>query len=94
MNAFVERIESGFVDEVDGVLFRDIKNYLNTKTDVENVLFTTKIMFENNEELMEFMNKLMKFGYEDMALDYVENIYDKVTMDFSKLRRYENSSKQ
>jgi len=93
MKAFVERIESD-IEEVEGILYRDIKHLLNTKIQIENVLFTTKIMFLNNEELMEFMNKLMKFGYEDMALDYVENIYDKITMDFSKLKKYENSSKQ
>jgi len=94
MENFVEKIESNNIDDVDGILYKDIKHILNSKIEIENVLFTTRVMFLNNEELMEFMNKLMKFGYEDMALDYVENIYDKVTMDFSKLRRYENNSKQ
>jgi len=81
------------IDELDGILYQDIKDILNDKIQLENVLFTTKIMFLNNEELIEFMNKLMEFGYEDMALDYVENIYDKLIVDFSKFR-YENKTKQ
>jgi len=80
------------VDELDGILYQDIKEILKDKTQLENVLFTTKIMFLDNEELIEFMNKLMEFGYEDMALDYVENIYDKLVVDFSKFR-YENKAK-
>jgi len=80
------------VDELDGILYQDIKDILKDKTQLENVLFTTKIMFVDNSELIEFMNKLMEFGYEDMALDYVENIYDKLVVDFSKLR-YENKAK-
>ena len=94
MRAFVERIDNSNIDELDGIFYTDIKQFLNTKIEIENLLFTTKIMFQDNDELMEFMNKLMKFGYENIAFDYVENIYDKVTMDFSKLRKYENSSKQ
>jgi len=80
------------VDELDGILYQDIKDILKDKTQLENVLFTTKIMFVDNSELIEFMNKLMEFGYEDMALDYVENIYDKLIVDFSKFR-YENKAK-
>ena len=94
MNALIEQITDKTIDELDGILFDDIKHLLNSREDIENVLFTTRIMFVDNEELIEFINKLMQFGYEDMALDYVENIYDKVMLDFSKLKKYENSSKQ
>ncbi len=80
------------VNELDGILYQDIKDILKDKIQLENVLFTTKIIFVDNSELVEFMNKLMVFGYEDMALDYAENIYGKLVVDFSKLR-YENKIK-
>jgi nitrate reductase assembly molybdenum cofactor insertion protein NarJ len=81
------------INELDGILYEDIKDLLDSKENIENVLFTTKLIFSNNEELVEFMNKLMQFGYEDMAFDYVEHIYDKAVFDFSKLKTYENSNK-
>ena len=82
------------VDEIEGVLYSDIKDLLNDKITLENLLFTTKIVFLNNEELVEFMNKLMQYGYEDMALDYVENVYDKIVIDFSNLKTLnENKTK-
>ena len=81
------------INELDGILYEDIKDLLDSKENIENVLFTTKLIFSSNEELVEFMNKLMQFGYEDMAFDYVEHIYDKAVFDFSKLKTYENSNK-
>jgi nitrate reductase assembly molybdenum cofactor insertion protein NarJ len=81
------------INELNGILYEDIKDLLDSKENIENVLFTTKLIFSNNEELVEFMNKLMQFGYEDMAFDYVEHIYDKAVFDFSKLKTYENSNK-
>jgi hypothetical protein len=74
------------VDELDGILYSDIKHLLNDKTILENILFTTKVIFVNNEEIVAFMNKLMQYGYEDIALDYVEEVYDKVVIDFSNLK--------
>jgi len=89
-----EIIKVDNIDMVDGILYSDIKHLLNNKTELENVLFTTKILFLNNEELMEFINKLMEYGYDDMALDYVENLYhNQIIMDFSKLKRNENPHK-
>ena len=81
------------VNELDGILYSDIKEMLHNKEILENILFTTKIMFVNNEELIEFMNKLTSFGYNDIALDYVENLYDKVVLDFSDLKFNENNLK-
>jgi len=80
------------IDELDGILYQDIKDMLD-KTTLENILFTTKVMFVDNNELIEFMNKLNEYGYEEVALDYVENIYDKLVLDFSKLKFNENKIK-
>jgi hypothetical protein len=90
---FVETIKIDNIEEIDGILYKDIKHLLTDKIQFENILFTTKIMFLNNEELIEFMNKLMEYGYEDMALDYVENLYEEITLDFSNFKTDENKYK-
>jgi ABC-type ATPase involved in cell division len=81
------------INEFEGVLFEDVKHLLDKKETLENILFTTRVMFVNQEELVEFINKLMEYGYEDMALDYVENLYDTLgPLDFSEFKN-ENSIK-
>jgi len=75
------------INEFEGVLFEDIKHLLEKKETLENFLFTTRVMFVNQEELVSFINKLMEYGYEDMALDYVESLYDTLgPLDFSELK--------
>jgi len=75
------------INEFEGVLFEDVKHLLDKRETLENILFTTKILFVNQEELVSFINKLMEYGYKDMALDYVENLYETVgTLDFSDLK--------
>ena len=92
--SFIETFQAQNIDEIDGVLYEDIKDILVSKEQLENILFTTKVVFIGNDGLMEFINKLMEYGYEDMALDYVENMYDKVVFDFSKFKSiYENRDK-
>jgi len=82
------------VNSLDGVLYQDIKDIINDRESLENIIFNNKVLFLNQDELVEFINKLIKYGYEDMALDYLENIYDNVgALDFSNLN-YENHNKK
>ena len=91
MDIIETKIEN--INEFEGVLFEDVKHLLDKKETLENILFTTRVMFVNQEELVEFINKLMEYGYEDMALDYVENLYDTLgPLDFSEFKN-ENSIK-
>jgi hypothetical protein len=86
------QIELQNIEELEGVLYKDIKEFLNSKEVFESVLFTTQLFFQSNEELLDFINKLIEFGYEERAFDYLENIPNKLTFDFSKLK-YENKYK-
>jgi hypothetical protein len=82
------------INELDAILFEDIKYLLNDKESIENILFTTKVMFLNQDELVSFINKLIEYGYKDMALDYIESLYDTLgPLDFSELKN-ENRIKQ
>jgi len=85
MDVFETKIQH--IDEFEGILFEDIIHILDKKEILENLLFSTRVMFLNQEELVSFINKLMEYGYEDIALDYVENLYDKLgPLDFSELK--------
>jgi ABC-type ATPase involved in cell division len=89
LNIVEKKVEN--INELEGVLFQDVKHLLNNRETLENILFTTKVMFLNQDELVEFINKLMEYGYEDMALDYVEILYENVgALDFSKLKNENN----
>ena len=86
------QIELQNIEELDGVLYQDVKDFLTSKENFESVLFTTQLFFKGDDELLDFINKLIEFGYEERAFDYLENIPNKLTFDFSKLK-YENKYK-
>ncbi|NPA55073.1 MAG: hypothetical protein GXO40_01750 [Epsilonproteobacteria bacterium] len=80
--------------ELDGILYQDIKDLIFDKQSLENILFGPyKLIFVENEELVEFITKLTQYGYENMALDYVESIHDKILLDFSNFKTHESKIK-
>jgi hypothetical protein len=62
------------IDEINGIKFKDIKHIIKSKEDFENMLFSTKILFESKEELLEFFEMLLKYGYKESALNYLEEL--------------------
>jgi len=61
-------------EEINGIKFKDVKNIVKNKADLENILFSTKIIFETREELIEFFEMLLNFGFEESAYNYFEEI--------------------
>ncbi len=61
-------------EELDAIFFKDIKNLVKNREDLESILFSTKILFASKEELIEFMKMLIKYGFKDMAYNYFEEI--------------------
>ena len=61
-------------EEVDGIFFKDVKNIVNSKTDLENILLSTKVLFEQKEELLEFFDLLLKYGFKENAISYFEDL--------------------
>jgi hypothetical protein len=62
------------IDEINGIKFKDIMHIINSKEEFENILFSTRILFESKEELLEFFEMLLKYGYKDSALNYLEEL--------------------
>ena len=65
-------------ENFNGVLFKDVKNLIHSKEDLENLLFSTKILFESKEEVVEFFDMLLKYGKKESALNYLEELITQI----------------
>jgi len=63
-----------FKEELDGILFKEVKKIVKTREDLENILLSTKVFFEEKEDLLEFFDMLLKFGFKEKAMSYFEEI--------------------
>jgi non-homologous end joining protein Ku len=61
-------------DSINGILFKDIKEIIKTKEDLENIILSTKVIFETKEEVLEFFELLLKYGFKENAIDYFEEL--------------------
>jgi len=61
-------------DEIDGIPFYDVKHIVKTREDLENILLSTKVIFENKEELLSFFDMLLRFGFKENAITYFEEL--------------------
>jgi len=61
-------------NELNGILFKDVKEIVKNKEDLENVLLSTKVIFENKEDLLEFFEMLIKYGFKENAISYMEEL--------------------
>jgi tetratricopeptide (TPR) repeat protein len=61
----------------DGIMYQDFKNLLNEgagfKETFENIMFSTRVIITEKEDFIDFLDKLIEHGFEDMALTYLEN---------------------
>ena len=61
-------------NELDGILFKDVKQIVSSKQDLENILLSTKVLVEEKEELIEFFELLLKYGFRENAISYFEDL--------------------
>ena len=61
-------------EELNGILFSDVKSLVKTKEDLENILLSTKVIFENKNDLLQFFEMLLKYGYKESAISYFEEL--------------------
>ena len=78
LNKLIASPESFEVEEVDGIFFKDVKNIVKTKEDLENVLLSTKVLFEEKQELIEFFDLLLKYGFKENAISYFEDLISQI----------------
>ncbi len=62
----------------DGILYEDFKKILEAndgdfKKVFDNIMFSTKVIITKKEDFLEFLDMLVENGYNEMALNYLEN---------------------
>ncbi len=62
------------IDDIDGIFFKDVKQIVKSKEDLENILLSTKVVFENKDELIEFFDMLLNYGFKENAISYFEEL--------------------
>ena len=74
-------------EEIDGILFSDVKSIVKNKEDLENILLSTKVVFESKEDLLEFFELLLNYGYKESAISYFEELMLNMN-DFDIIERF------
>jgi len=65
-------------EEIDGIFFKDVKRIVKSREDLENILLSTKVLFEKKEELLEFFDLLLKYGFKENAISYFEELISQI----------------
>ena len=58
----------------DGIFFEDVKDIVKSKEDLENILLSTRVLFEDKEEVLEFFDMLLKYGFKENAISYFDDL--------------------
>jgi len=60
----------------DGIFYQDFKNILDEgasfKETFENIMFSTRVIITQKDDFIDFLDKLIEHGFEEMALTYLE----------------------
>lgn len=84
MDGSMEKLKEVFAEPLrdrlefeDGILYKDFKalvdNSGNFKEIFENIMFSTKVIITQKEDFIDFLENLIEYGFEEMALTYLEN---------------------
>ena len=65
-------------EAVNGIFFKDVKQIVKSKEELENILLSTKVLFEKKEEIIEFFDMLLKYGLRENAISYFEDLITQI----------------
>jgi tetratricopeptide (TPR) repeat protein len=82
------------INTMDGLTYKDFEEILalnpdNTKEIFDNIIFSTKLIIANKQEFLEFIILLLKYDFNHMIFNYLENFIltfgqSETTLDISK----------
>jgi DNA-binding Lrp family transcriptional regulator len=65
------------IEAENGILYSDfitlVKENGDFKRTFENIMFSTRVIITEKEDFLDFLDKLVKHGFKEMALGYVES---------------------
>lgn len=81
----VEDFEANKADDIDGILYSDIKKMAQNKGDFkrifEDAMFSSRIIFTKKSEFYEFLNLLIDSGFSEVSMRYIENLSEDIKSD-------------
>ncbi len=73
----LDNLEESIATFEDGIIYEDFLDLMNTKGSFkkafEDIMFSTKIIIDEKDDFIDFVNLLIENDFKDMALNYVEN---------------------
>ena len=75
INALFSEPIKNKLDLEDGILYEDFMQIIDGdfKRTFQNIMFSTKIIITKKEDFIDFLEKLITFGFKEMALSYLES---------------------
>ena len=81
----------------DGILYEDFKSIIDGGADFketfENIMFSTRVIITKKEDFTDFLDNLIEYGFEEMALGYLENAINTHPNDELLIKLLEKISK-
>lgn len=75
IGAFIDPMRNRLEFE-DGILYSDFKNVVEEQGDFrtvfENIMFSTRVLIAERDDFLDFLERLMDHGYEEIAMRYIE----------------------
>ncbi|MCH5322147.1 MAG: hypothetical protein J1E31_01005 [Helicobacter sp.] len=87
----IKGFQDSEVESSDGILYRDFKELsdkVGFKEAFEDLMFSSKIIFTNKEDFLVFIQNLVKNGFEEIAINYFENIGITIFYDQEFMKMY------
>jgi len=73
---FTKSLKQGLFALQDGITYSDFKNFVvkdkGFKRAFQDLRFTSKVIIEEKDDLIDFINNLIYYGFHDEALNYLE----------------------
>ncbi|WP_297814248.1 hypothetical protein [uncultured Helicobacter sp.] len=92
LNLAIWSLQEAEIDRNDGILYEDFEIHsarVGFKEAFEDLMFSSKIIFTNKNEFLFFVRNLVKFGFEDIAINYFENAGNLLFYDKAFMRLYQ-----
>lgn len=75
IGAFIDPIRNRLEFE-DGILYGDFRKLVEESGDFrtifENIMFSTRVLIAERDDFLDFLEKLLEHGYEEIAMRYIE----------------------
>lgn len=85
-------------NEANGISYKDFKVLIKKEGDFkkvfENIMFSTRIIIIGKDEFIDFLNNLIDYGFNEMALNYLDGAVDVFRNDLQIRKLFDKLSEK